>query len=129
MDGRAEAPCGGVRICSGRGHSNYLLGGEGAGNAHEAIVGFHGELEIDSETGEVLHVTYEADRVPQELNLDHATTAVDYDFADVGGQQYLLPAHSETEMRRQEQSARNDVEFRDYQKFSADSSVQYGKGK
>ena len=43
-----------------------------------------------------------------------STTAVTYDFADVGGEQYLLPASSETEMWSRELWTRNRAEYRDY---------------
>lgn len=110
-------------------NSSYVLGGDSMGESREALVGFHGEVDVDADTGEVLHVTYEADRIPKELNIDEAVTSVDYDFADVGGQQYLLPSHSELQMRRQQQSIKNDADLRDYRKFSADSNIQYGTGK
>jgi hypothetical protein len=77
----------------------------------------------------VIHFTYQADGIPKELGLDFALTTVDYDFADVGGRDYLLPARSETEMRSPRLSVRNQMQFRDYRKFSADSSITFDPGK
>jgi hypothetical protein len=54
---------------------------------------------------------------------------VNYDFADVGGKPYLLPASSETEMLSLELWARNHTEYREYRKFSADSTIRFGEGK
>jgi len=54
---------------------------------------------------------------------------VDYDFADVGGTDYLLPARSETFLRTPQLWVRNDAEFREYRKFSSDSTVTFGLGK
>lgn len=51
---------------------------------------------------------------------------MDYDFAEVGGKDYLLPARSETEVRGPQHWARNKMEFREYRKFSADSTVDFG---
>ena len=107
-------------------YSNYLLG---TSDTRQAIVGFHGEVELDRESGEVLHLTYQADITTRDLGLDFAPTTVDYDFADIGGQKYLLPAHSETEMRSPRQWARNDTEFREYRKFSSESVITYGVAK
>jgi len=54
------------------------------------------------------------------------TKTVTSDFADVGGKLYLLPASSETEMRSFDLSARNHTDFREYRKFSADSTIVFG---
>jgi hypothetical protein len=88
-----------------------------------------GLLEIDLGTGEVLHIEYVADHIPEVLHLRSAGTTVDYAVADIGGRGYLLPSHSETEMRGLSAWARNVIEFREYRKFSADSSVEFGPGK
>lgn len=110
-------------------HSSYVMVTGTPGNTHKGIVGYHGVLEIDRETGEVLHFTYEADHIPKELLVDFARTTVDYDFADVGGRDYLLPASSETEIRSPHLSVRNQMSFREYSKFSSDSIITFGDGK
>ena len=56
-------------------------------------------------------------------------TTVDYDFADVGGRNYLLPSRSETEIHAISLRARNRMEFHDYKKFGADSLIDFGTGK
>ncbi len=106
-------------------HSPYYLRYQG----RQAVVGIHGALEIDSETAEVLHFTYIAYEIPPKLNLQSAVTSVDYDFADVGGRGYLLPARSESELHGSMSWARNKMEFREYRKFSADSVIDFGVGK
>ena len=110
-------------------HSRYRLGTTADGRTVEADVTFHGVLEIDAETGEVLHLEYAADHIPEALHLRYAGTTVDYDFADIGGREYLLPGHSQTEMRGPAESMKNIVEFRDYHKFAADSTVDFGPAK
>jgi hypothetical protein len=106
-------------------NSPYYLGHQG----RKAIVGLHGVLEIDSETGEVLHLTYVAYDIPPQLGVLSAVSVVDYAFADVGGREYLLPVHSEMELRTPGGSARNKMEFREYRKFAAESVVDFGVGK
>jgi hypothetical protein len=106
-------------------NSPYYLRHQG----RHAIVGIHGVVEIDAVSGEVLHLTYICYDIPKELGLTSASTTVDYDFADVGGRNYLLPARSETLMRSPGIAQRNRAEFRDYHKFSADSVVDFGPAK
>jgi len=106
--------------------SRYTLTtGEGT-QRRQAVVGYHGVLEIESETGEVLHFTFVADHLPKDIMLLSASTTVDYSWADVGGRDYLLPWRSVAEVRSPTVSARNEMEFREYHKFSADSSIEFG---
>jgi hypothetical protein len=94
-----------------------------------ATVGIHGVVEVDVETAEVWRLTYAAYDIPKQLEMQSATTTVEYDLADVGGRSYLLPARSEAELRSTDRWTRNKMEFRDYRKFSADSVVDFGTGK
>ena len=110
-------------------HSSYLLVSGVPGNLQPAIVGYHGELDIDRETGAVLSLTYEADNIPKELAWDSAITTVEYEFVNVGGRSYLLPASSETVMRGPILWMRNRMEFRNYGKFSSESNITFGDGK
>jgi len=110
-------------------HSLFEVESGASGGIRKAIVAFHGDLEIDSDTGDVLHFTYVADQIPKELNLNYVSTSVDYDLADVGGRDYLLPMHARMEIFSPALSVRNDIDFRDYRKFSADSSIEFGPGK
>jgi hypothetical protein len=105
--------------------SRYRLFNGSGFNTHQAVVSYHGVLEIDSETGEVLHFTYVADRLPKDLGLESASNSVDYAFAEVGGQEYLLPARSVSELMGTGVASRNEIDFRDYHKFSADSSIMF----
>lgn len=95
----------------------------------KAIVGIHGAVEVDTETGEVLRLTCIAYDIPKQLDLQVSTATVEYDLASVGGKNYLLPVRSETELRSSDLSTRNKIEFREYRKFSADSVVDFGTGK
>jgi hypothetical protein len=107
-------------------HSRYRLSNGVGSDIHAAMVAYHGALEIESETGEVLQFSYAADHLPKELNMVSASTTVDYDFADVGGRPYLLPASAETKLEAPAASTRNVIEFRDYHKFNAESSIDFG---
>lgn len=95
----------------------------------EAEVGIHGVLEIERETGEVLHFTYMAYGLPKGLDLESAVSSVDYDFSDVGGREYLLPRRSDTELHSVGVWVRNQIDFQEYHKFSADSVIDFGHGK
>jgi hypothetical protein len=110
-------------------HSSYEVENGVPGEVRKAIVAFHGDLEIDRDTGDVLHFTYLADRIPKEVKVNYVSTLVDYDLSDVGGRDYLLPIQARTEIFSTNLSVRNDIDFREYRKFSADSSIEFGPGK
>jgi hypothetical protein len=96
---------------------------------HKGIVGLHGTVEVDGETGEVLRLTYIAYDIPKQLEVDYSSCTVEYDWASVGGKTYLLPARSAIEVHSSGMWARNKTEFRGYRKFSADSVIDFGAGK
>jgi hypothetical protein len=110
-------------------HSRFMLDFLTPAGLTQDIVGYHGTLELDRETGNVLSMTYIADAIPKTCPISLSNTAVSYEFADVGGKQYLLPASSETEMRSRELWTRNHAVYRDYRKFSTDSTVRFGDGR
>ncbi len=110
-------------------HSHYMVANAAVDDTYRAIVKFHGSVDVDRETGEVLHLTYVADQIPNEVGVDKVSTTVDYDFADVAGRSYLLPSRSETEILSPGLAVMNQMEFRDYRKFSVDSTIEFGKVK
>ncbi|HLK63897.1 MAG TPA: VWA domain-containing protein [Bryobacteraceae bacterium] len=110
-------------------HSQYFVEhGARGGEVQRAVVGFHGTVAIDSETGDVLHFDYTADHIPAAIQLTRASTAVDFDLVDVGGTPYLLPVRSEMELDGQN-SLKNDTEFRAFGRFAVTSTVDFGAGK
>ena len=106
--------------------SHYRLGTTADGRTVAADAGYHGVLEIDGETAEALHLEYVADHIPEFLHLIYAGTKVDYALTDIAGRNYLMPSRSELEMRGPTAWARNVIEFRDYGRFSVDSTVDFG---
>jgi len=107
-------------------HSSYALNFDPGGYMHRQVVGYHGAIEVDLETGGVMRLVYEADAIPKDFPMQFASTAVDYGFVEVAGRQYLLPVRSEIETNADGFRSRNISEFKDYRKFSADSSITFG---
>ena len=66
-------------------HSTYLLSSGAPGANQQALVAFHGSLEIDTESASVFRFTYQADNIPKDVVL---TTPFirDYDFEAKWGQ-------------------------------------------
>ncbi len=111
-------------------HSRFFVErGSRSGGVNRAVVGFHGTVEIDTETGEVLHIDYTADVIPTTVAITRSATSVDFDRVDIAGNLYLLPVRSETELEGPNLAVKNAIEFRAFGKFAATSTVDFGAGK
>jgi hypothetical protein len=80
---------------------------------------------VDRETSQVVKFVLEADNIPADFPLQRAVTTVDYDFAEVGGKPYLLPLRADVRLGTGQQTTRNDVQFVNYRKFSADATLSF----
>ena len=87
--------------------------------------GYKGLIEVDRDTHMVLRVTLEADGMPAEFPVRVARQTLDYDFTDIGDQQFLLPVRSQLFMQADDILSRSEEEFRLYHKYSADTEIQY----
>jgi len=111
-------------------HSRFFVErGPRSGEVNRAVVGFHGTVEIDTETGDIFHFDYTATGIPMSVALTHSATSVDFDRVEVGGSSYVLPVRSETELEGPKLAVKNAIEFRAFGKFGASSTVNFGVAK
>ncbi|HSE25371.1 MAG TPA: hypothetical protein VLB68_27155 [Pyrinomonadaceae bacterium] len=92
-----------------------------------AVVGSRGRMWIDRELDRVLRFEQIATQIPPEFPITAASSVIDYDWVDINEHKYLLPTHSEILMTSRQPKfvlqSRNDVKFRNYQKFGAELKV------
>ena len=88
---------------------------------------YGGAIWIDRETSRVLRIEMQARSIPREFPLDQVESAVDYDFVLIGTKKFLLPTHSEALscQRGTTECSRNVIDFRNYKKYGADSSITF----
>jgi len=88
---------------------------------------YGGVIWIDKETSRVLRIEMSARNLPRDFELDQVESTIDYDFVPIGEKKYLLPTHSEALSctRGTTQCSRNVIEFRNYRKFDADTSITF----
>jgi hypothetical protein len=91
----------------------------------EIIAGYIGLVYIDKDTGMVMRISSVTDGLPRDFPIHEARTALDYGFAEIADQQYLLPLRATVRMREGKLLTRNDVEFRLYRKFSAEATIAF----
>jgi hypothetical protein len=88
---------------------------------------YTGAIWIDKETFRVLRIELSARNMPRAFPLDTVESAVDYDFVMLGERKFLLPVHSEALSceRGTRACSRNVIDFRNYKKYTADSSITF----
>lgn len=80
---------------------------------------------IDRETNRILRIYSEGYQIPSGFPLRASSSMVDYAFLAVGSQEFLLPLRADVRIESRELATRNVVDFHDYQKFSADTSISF----
>ena len=111
-------------------HSQYTIQYQGTRTDKGITIhaGYHGSITADKATSRVLRITLEADGLPKNFPVRHASQVLDYDFVKIGDAEYLLPLTSEFRSFARHRSSRNLVEFRNYRKFSADAKISFEDG-
>jgi hypothetical protein len=107
--------------------SEYVLS-HGDAEGDSVVVAHRGKIWVDREKARVLRVENEAYDIPRTFPMRAASTALDYDWVTIQGQgEYLLPARSVVVMtvdeRGQTAQFRNDIRFRNYQKFGTELKI------
>lgn len=98
-------------------------------NKEESVtVGARGRLWVDRETFRVLRMETEATEIEPGFPVTATTGAIDYEWIDISGRQYLLPTRAVVEMTAlvppgQTVQTRNDIRFRNYQKFGTEIKI------
>ena len=92
---------------------------------------YTGAIWIDKESHRVLRIEMAAQNMPRDFPLDTVESAVDYDYVPIGEGKYLLPTHSEALScgRGTSGCTRNVIEFRNYKKFSTETSITFDPDK
>ena len=87
-----------------------------------------GTIWIDKETSRVLRIEQGTINMPKLFPFDTVETVTEYEFIPLAaGQKYLLPVSAEVLscVRGTSMCSRNKLEFRNYRKFGAESSITF----
>jgi len=117
-----------------RGHRVHVIGFKVAqanslltvtkSKGQQVNAGFFGMLYVDSETGSVLRIVLAATDIPAKFPIQGVSLDLNYEFAKIGDQAYLVPLKADLHSKDGKSMIWNEVEFRDYRKFAADSKLQ-----
>ena len=107
--------------------SSYVLS-HGDAEGDSVVVAHKGKVWVDREKARVLRIESQSYDVPRDFPMRASNVALDYDWVTIPGQgEYLLPARSVVVMtvneRGQTAQFRNDIRFRNYQKFGTELKI------
>lgn len=92
----------------------------------KAIVPYYGSLYADPDTGAVWRISDTASDIPAALLTREISTTIEYDEVSIGTNKFLLPVEAIVSLLLENKRVRNEMEFRNYRKFEADSSIVFG---
>lgn len=89
-------------------------------NNRQIIVGFHGQVFIDSATRSIRRVTLIADNLPKQFPTHYTSMAVDYDYVAINAHDYLMPVSAELRLQQgRHEAVLNTMEFRNYRRYGS----------
>jgi hypothetical protein len=108
-------------------NSKYTLDFRAFLKHYHMTTGMLGMVYVDSETGQVMRFTDEAFGLPADWPILRTPAVVEYDYADIGGQKFLLPRRVDSRVVMRDGQSRNVKDFGNYRKFSGAASVSFEK--
>lgn len=104
--------------------SQYQIGTE-KGKV-ERITAYRGEVFVDAEPPHaVTRLITKAVDIPVDFPIQRADTTLDYQYADIGGAQFLLPYNEDILLDGPDGLAKNSNTFKFYRKYEVGSSINY----
>jgi hypothetical protein len=105
-------------------HSKYSVEYE---RKQQTTPGYHGLIYVEKGPNVITRLTIEPD-MPPDFPVQEIHQTVDYDHVNISGHDFLLPTVSQVQSRAGRFASRNEIEFRKYQKYSADTSIKFDDG-
>lgn len=86
---------------------------------------YQGAIWIDPESARVLRIEMDTHQLPPDYDISKVEMTIDYDWVEIAGKRYLLPTRSQNLACKTDSVTcwRNEIEFRGYRKFGAESQV------
>ncbi|HEX3879172.1 MAG TPA: hypothetical protein VHW24_19445 [Bryobacteraceae bacterium] len=107
--------------------SRYRLAfGNTLADKQETQPAMEGFLYLDGDTKDVVRIVNHAADIDPSFPVRVASTRLDYATQDVGDKTFVLPLHAETRMDTALIRTRNVTHFKDYRKFSGESTITFG---
>ena len=90
----------------------------------QAVPGYHGLVYVEKGSNVITRLTIEPE-MPAGFPVQEIHQQIDYDHVEISGNKFLLPMYSQVQSRAGRFGSRNEIEFRKYQKYAADTSIKF----
>jgi hypothetical protein len=108
------------------GHSSFSIKyGADKNDEQRIVTAYRGLIYGDPHTGEIARITFVAVDIPRTFPVSETSEILDYDLVDISGQQFVVPLSAKLLMKAGRESSKNEIEFRNYRKFEAGSTIKY----
>jgi hypothetical protein len=92
--------------------------------SQEVTAGYHGQIFIEKGPNLIWRITVEPEP-PASFPMQDIHQVLDYRYTDISGQKFLLPTSGTVIMRVAGVGSKNEIDFRSYRKYSADTSISF----
>ena len=106
-------------------HSKYSVTMSSLLKTYRDTFAMQGFIYIDPRSNQVMRFTVEAVGIPTDWPISATSSIVEYAFADIGGQQFLMPFTVEGKVVMKDKQTRNLIQFSDYRKFSSEATIDF----
>jgi len=95
--------------------------------SQEVTTAYHGEVFVEQGPNVVWQITVEPEP-PASFPMQDIHQVLNYRYTDISGQKFLLPVSGTVIMRVAGVGSKNEIDFRSYRKYSADTSITFDAG-
>jgi hypothetical protein len=85
----------------------------------------HGSIYVDRDTNMVVRIKLEAEGIPADFPIQSVSLDLNYDFTDIGGQEFLLPLRADVRSREGRYLSWNEASYVSYHKFGAEANITF----
>ncbi len=92
--------------------------------AQQVTPAFHGEVFVEKGPNTIWRINV-VPEPPATFPIQDVSQRLDYRYTEISGQKFLLPSSGQVIMRTNGQGSKNEIEFRSYRKYSADTTITF----
>jgi len=102
-------------------HSRYQI----KVGAEDYVPAYRGLIYVDPDNNMVMRITLVSYDLPPAYPVQQVKSTLDYRFQKIGESEFLLPQKVEVTSRLKRYTSKNEVEFKLYRQFGADTVIKF----
>ena len=90
----------------------------------QVTAAYHGEVFVEKGANTIWRINVEPEP-PSSFPVQNIKQRLDYRYTEISGQKFLLPVSGQVIMKADGTGTKNEIEFRSYRKYSADTTITF----